>query len=114
MQSSSQMLRLNHVIKESQTKYVLRKEIFQVWLQTITVGGEKCLNVERFFIIRSEVGENDVCLEGLGGYGGILLDTSADGIGEKAQYKDFAAAHDEARLQMMMNMRLRILLLARK
>ena len=41
------------------------------------------------FIIRSEVGENDVCLEGLGGCGGILLDTSADGIDEKAGYEDF-------------------------
>ena len=41
------------------------------------------------FIIRSEVGENDVCLEGLGGYGGILLDTSADGIGENVGYEDF-------------------------
>ena len=30
---------------------------------------------------------------GLGGCSDILLDTSADGIGEKAAYEDFAAAH---------------------
>ena len=93
---------------------ILSEEVSQAWLQTITVQFDKCLNVERFFIIRAEGVENDVCWKRLGGCGDILLDTSADGIGEKAQYKDFAAAHDEARLQMMMNMRLRILLLARK
>ena len=93
---------------------IIIEEGSQAWLQTIPVRGEKCLNFERFFIIRVEGVENNVCWERLGGCGDILLDTSADGIGEKAQYKDFAAAHDEARLQMMMNMRLRILLLARK
>ena len=93
---------------------ITRKKISQAWLQTITVGGEKCPNVERFFIIRAEGVENDVCWERLGGCGDILLDTSADCIGEKAQYEDYAAAHIKARLQMMINMRLRILLLERK
>ena len=78
------------------------------------MGGEKCLNFERFFIIRAKGVENDVRCERLGGCGDVLLDTPADGIGEKAGYEDFAAAHYKARLQMMMNMRLRILILARK
>ena len=93
---------------------ISREEISQAWLHTITVGEEKFLNVERFFINRAEAVENNVLWEGLGGCGGILLDTSADGISEKAEYEDFAAAHDEARPQLIMNMRLRILLFARK
>ena len=92
---------------------IRREEGSQAWLQGITVGGEKCLNFERFFIIKAKGVENDVRCERLGGCGDVLLDTPADGIGEKAGYEDIAAAHDEARPQLIMNMRLRIILIAR-
>jgi hypothetical protein len=92
---------------------IIRKEISQEWLQTITVGGQKCLNFERFVFNRVEGVENDVLWEGLGGFGGILLDTPADGIAENAGYEDIAASHDEASPQLIITMRLRIPLLAR-
>ena len=81
--------------------------------KSLKPGSKLSLWEERNVWIRAKGVENDVLWEGLGGGGDILLDTSADGIAEKAGYENSAAAHDEASPQLIMNMRLRIILIAR-